>query len=65
VLQKAANGKDVLKITVKASGLRRGGRGEPATQSKIGALFRKKHRANRSNYGEPAKDAQAEEPRSG
>jgi hypothetical protein len=65
VLEKDDDGKDILKITIKASRLRGG---KPATQSKIGALFSRKHRADRSdrsNYDEPAEDAQAEESRSG
>jgi hypothetical protein len=39
VLEKDADGNDVLKMTVKASGLG----GKPATQSKIRALFSKTH----------------------
>jgi hypothetical protein len=46
VLEKAADGKDVLKITVRASGLG----GKPATQSNIGALFHRTHRAYRSDW---------------
>jgi hypothetical protein len=59
VLEKAANGKNVLKITVKSSELGGGG-GKPAIQSKIRALFSRTHKADlsdRSNYGEPTKDA--------
>jgi hypothetical protein len=47
VLEKAADGKDVLKIIVKASGLRGGGKS--ATQSKIEALFSKTHIADMSD----------------
>jgi hypothetical protein len=64
VLEKDADGKGILKITVKASGLR----GKPATQSKIRGLFSITHRADRSdgsNYDELTKDAQAKEPQSG
>jgi hypothetical protein len=45
VLEKDANGKNVLKITVKTSGLG----GKPATRSKTRALFSRKHRANQSS----------------
>jgi hypothetical protein len=45
VLEKDADGKDVLKITIKASRLR----GKLATQSKIGALFSRKHRVDQSD----------------
>jgi hypothetical protein len=45
VLEKDADGKDVLKITVKAS--RFGGK--PTTRSKIGSLFNRTHRAGRSD----------------
>jgi hypothetical protein len=49
LLEKAAHCKNVLKITVKASGLGGGG-GKPATRSKIGTLFRKMHRADRLEW---------------
>jgi hypothetical protein len=45
VLEKDADGKEVLKITIKASGLR----GKLATRSKIRALFNRKHRADLSD----------------
>jgi hypothetical protein len=46
VLEKDADGKNVLRITVKASGLPGGG-GDLATRSKIKALFSRTHRADR------------------
>jgi hypothetical protein len=64
VVEKDADGKDVLKITINSSELG----GKPATWSKIGALFSKKQRvdqSDRSNYDEPVEDAQAKESRSG
>jgi hypothetical protein len=74
VLEKAADGKNVLKITVKDSGLRGGGRGQagnstkdqssvqPNTQSRPVMSTDHVNRPDRSSYGEPAKNAQAEEP---
>jgi hypothetical protein len=55
VLEKVVDGKNVLKITVKASGLG----GKPTTRSKIEALFSRTHRADRSNQSrEPVKPIQ-------
>jgi hypothetical protein len=64
VLEKDVDSKDILKITVKASRL--GGQAGNSMQDR--ALFSRTHiadRSDRSNYSEPAKDAQATEPQSG
>jgi hypothetical protein len=71
VLEKDADGKDIFKITVKASKLR--GEGGSQQLKARSELCSAKHteptgqtgranRSDRSNYDEPAKDAQAKEP---
>jgi hypothetical protein len=47
-LTKAADGKETLKITLKACEL--GGGGKPRTQSEIEGLFNRRHRTNWSDW---------------
>jgi hypothetical protein len=69
--RKAADGKDALKIIVKASTLKGGGasrqleaRSELCSAEHTKSIGQIGH-VDRSNYGEPNKDDEAEEPRSG
>jgi hypothetical protein len=71
MLEKPADGKDALKIIVKASTLKGGGasrqleaRSELCSAEHTKPIGQIGH-VDRSNYGEPNKDDEAEEPRSG